>query len=156
MRAGSGIGGGDGGRGGARRGRAARDLSVGADGEPRRQAGCGERIRRGAAGRQHGRGVRGAHKSAGQCGRRNHQPRVDGNREVGCLRQMGAGCGIGNRNGRPCWCPQCRLPVIAPPALMESPAGKPVAVNVYGDVPPVAAPWRCKGRRQTRRGATWS
>jgi hypothetical protein len=31
------------------------------------------------------------------------------------------------------------VPVIWPAALIESPAGKPVAVNVYGVVPPVAS-----------------
>src|SRR5260370_18453501 len=32
------------------------------------------------------------------------------------------------------------VPVITPAALIESPAGKPVAVKVYGAVPPVALP----------------
>ena len=33
------------------------------------------------------------------------------------------------------------VPVMEPPALMESPAGRPVAVKVYGAVPPVALTW---------------
>ena len=122
MRAGSRIGNRDGRCGRAHRCRVARDCAAGADGEPSRHAGRRECVWRSAARGRHGGGVGGAHVSSRQRRCSDPQPRADGNRQVGGVRQMCARGGVGNRNTAAVVVPAVvGLPVIAPPVLIEAP-----------------------------------
>ena len=74
------------------------DDSGGADGEPGRQAGCRERVRRGAAGRGNGEVVARANRPVRERGRGDRDRAADRDRQTRRRRQFGWRGGIGRRD----------------------------------------------------------